>query len=132
MEKVSQEVALKEVTKWLDFKKVDTKKRETNEDSINTMVDAIMAGNLVLDKEFNFIQTLKFPVGADESIKTFKYKPRVSVSAIETKMQNVKGTNSMGLIGAYVSAITDLNSGVVKLLDTEDNRVAQAIATFFL
>lgn len=133
--KVSKEVALKEVEKWLDYKRVDEKKRADSKDNIEALADAIAFGYLVLDKDFNLVHSLKFPLlNEDGSVaaKEFKYKPRLKAGDVQNRTQNIKATDTFALIGAYVSALTDLNSGMVKQLDTEDYRIAQAIAIFFL
>jgi len=136
MEKVNKEVALKEVTKWLDHKKIDEKKREESEVQIETIVDAIVAGNLSLNKEFVFTHTLKFEILAESDgsvvAKEFKYKPRLKMAEIEAKMVNVDSSNSFGLIAAYVAALSGQSAAILKLMDTEDNKIAQAIAMFFL
>ena len=59
MEKVSLELAKKEVRKWLDFKKVDQDKIEENMDNVDALAKAISVGHLVLDKDHNLIQSLK-------------------------------------------------------------------------
>lgn len=133
--KVSKEVALKEVEKWLDYKRVDEKKRVDSKDNIEALADAISFGYLVLDKDFNLIHSLKFPLlNEDGSVasKEFKYKARLKMGDIQVKTQNIKATDFLGLVSAYIAALTDSNSGVVKQLDSEDGRIAQAIATFFL
>lgn len=133
--KVSEEVAFKEVTKWLDFKKVDEKKRGENKDNIESLAHSISMGYLTLDKDMNFIQKLKFPIEADDKTvvaSEFKYKPRLRMAEIDKKTTNIKATDPFALIGAYISALTETNTGVVKQMETEDYRVAQSIAVFFL
>lgn len=134
-QKISTELAIKEVHKWLDFKKVDEKKREDSKDNIEALAHSISMGYLSLDKDFNFIQKLKFPIEADDKsivASELKYKPRLKMAEIESKTANIKATEFTALIRAYVSALTESNSGIIKQLDTEDNKVAQSIAIFFL
>ncbi len=133
--KVSKEVALKEVEKWLDYKRVDDKKRADSKDNVEALADAISFGYLILDKDFNLVHTLKFPLLNEDgsvAVKEFKYKPRLKMGEIQNKTQNIKATDTFALITAYISALTDSNSGMVKQMDSEDYRVAQAIAIFFL
>lgn len=134
-QKISEEVAIKEVNKWLDYKKVDDLKREENKDNIKELVHAICMGYLSLDKDFNFVQKLKFPIEADDKsivASEFKYKPRLRMAEIDSKTANIKATNPFALIGAYISALTDTNSGIIKQMESSDYSVARGIAIFFL
>jgi len=131
--KVSKEVALKEVNKWLDYKKVDETKRSESSDAIEAIAKCIEAGHLSYSSKDNtFVQTLKWPIGADSSIKELTYKARLSMNDVHVRTKNVKSGDAHGLITAYICALTEQNSGLIGGLDTEDNRVAQSIATFFL
>lgn len=131
--KVSPEVAEKEVNKWLDHKKVDENKRASNSDNIAALKLAIEEGYLTYDSKENiFVQKLKFPIGDGESIKEFKYKSRLKMSEVQTRTKNVKASDAFGMVTAYICALTGQNSGLVSELDTEDHRVAQSIAVFFL
>lgn len=128
---VAKEVAEKDVNKWLDYKKVDPGKREEFSDNIDNLVNAISAGHLVY-KNNELVQTLKFPVGKDDAVKVLKYKARIKMSEIEARSQNIKGSSHHGILRAYICALTETHSDIIKELDTEDNRIAQSIATFFL
>lgn len=131
-DKVTKEVALKEVKKWLDFKRCNQKKREEHDDAIEYLADSIVQGILILTKDMIFKHTLIFPVGEEGMIKEISYKPRLKMSEIEAKSGNLKSGNTQALIRSYVCALTDQATGIIKELDTEDNRIAQSIATFFL
>ena len=126
---IAIEVAQKEVEKWLDFKKVDEDKRADNAEGINALAKSVSKGYLRLNENHEFIQTLKFPIG---DLKELKYKPRLKMNEIHVKSTNVKAGDANGLITAYICALTDTNSGLIKEIDTEDNRIAQQIAIFFL
>lgn len=135
MGKVNLEIAQKEVQKWLDFKKVDEEKIEDNKDNILTLAKAVSSGSLSLDSDHNFIHELKFPItDSDGNVveSKMKFKPRLKVGDLQTKTQNVKSNDTFALITAYISALTDLNSGIIKQMDSEDYKVAQGIVIFFL
>ena len=53
---ISEELAKKEVLKWMDFKNLKPRKREERKDEIETIVEAICDGDLILDKDCFFIQ----------------------------------------------------------------------------
>ena len=131
-DKVTKEVALKEVNKWLDFKKVSEKKREENDDAIESLADAIVEGVLVLKSDKRFVQTLLFPIGDEGAIKTLTYKPRIKMSEVEARSQKVKPGDTQGIIRGYICALTEQAAAIIKELDTEDNRISRSIATFFL
>ncbi len=128
---IAKEVAQKEVNSWLEFKKVDQTKIDDSEEVIEALVNGFINGYLTLSKETMVINhKLKFPV-----LKTteLNYKPRVKMSEIDAKTQNQKsggGTNK--ILRPYICAVTETNSAVIAELDTEDNRIATGIATFFL
>ena len=131
-EVVSREVAQSEIDKWLDHKKISAKKREQQKDSIDSLVDAVVEGTLVLKEDFTLVHTLKFPTDGESPIKTLEYKPRLKMDIVHAHLQNVKSTDADGRVAAYVAALTTKSKTIVKALDTEDYSVAQSIAVFFL
>tara|TARA_R110002020_G_scaffold357999_1_gene570304 strand:- start:86 stop:493 length:408 start_codon:yes stop_codon:yes gene_type:complete len=135
MEKVNLDQAKKEVNNWLDFKKVDQEKRDENSENIDSLAKAISLGYLSMDKDFNFIQELKFPMLDDDgsvSLGTLKFKPRLKMGEIQNKSQNLKTGDTFALITAYVCALTNVNSGIIKQMDSEDYKIAQSVVIFFL
>ena len=134
-EKVTRKVAESEVNKWLDYKKVKDKKRENLQDQIDVMVDAIIDGSLVLDQDFKFTHTLSFPIEnakGEVSIRSLTYKPRLSVKEINSRMKGVKANDADARVVGYIAALTDQPAAVLTSLETEDNSLSQAFATFFL
>lgn len=132
-EVVSREIAQQEIDKWLDFKKVSPKKRETNKDSIEALVDAIIEGTLVLKDETKvLVHTLRFPTEGEDPIKVLEYKPRLKMDAVHAHLNSVKSSDADGRVAAYIAALTTKSKTVVKAMDTEDYSIAQSIAIFFL
>jgi hypothetical protein len=133
MNKISREGAAKEVTAWLDFKKITEKKRETYKDNIENLIDSMSEGNLTLDeKTFEFTHTLKFQIEGEAPLTTLKYKPRITVEKVQVHLQGVRPNDNYGLINAYIAALTTQPKSVIKQLDTEDYSVAYGIAVFFM
>ena len=131
--KVALDVAIEEVNKWLDYKRVNDKKRESYKENIETLVDAVADGYLRLNQEdHKFILELKFPTDGESPVKSLEFKPRIKVSQVHQHLQGVKSTDADGRLLAYVAALTSQPSGIIKGLDTEDYNVALAIAIFFL
>jgi hypothetical protein len=135
MEKVSLDQAKKEVKKWLDFKKVDQEKIDENEENVDALAKAISVGHLVMDKDFNLIQEMKFAVNDSEGkpfLTQLKFKPRLKMGDIQNKTQSLKAGDTFALITAYISALTNTNSGLIKEMDSEDYKIAQSVVIFFL
>jgi hypothetical protein len=133
MGKVSIDAATKEVEAWLDYKKVDSEKRAASSDNIEGLAKAISSGSLRYNpKDNTFTQSLKWPIGEDSPINELTYKSRLSMKDVTIRTKNVNSGDAFGLIQAYVCALTGQNSGIIGCLDTEDNRTAQSIASFFL
>lgn len=133
MGRVEREVALKEVEAWLDYKRVKSKKRESYQDQIDVLVDAVSDGSLVLDDEsFELTYNLIFPFGEEEKITELKFKPRLSVGEVNKYMRGVQATDIDKRLQAYVSALTGQPKGVIQAIDTEDSSVINAIVVFFL
>lgn len=129
---ISKELAIKEVEKWLDSKKVKPGKREEKKDSIETIALALMEGDLVLNEDMTITQTLLFPILNELPIKELKFKPRINTQTISLYLQGVKTGDFLGMVAAYICALTGQPKAVVQALDTEDYATAQAIAGFFL
>ena len=137
MGKMSKDVASLEVDKWLDFKQVEDEKRKTNKDSIEAIVNSIAAGILSLNQDtFEFTQKLKFPIKSQDGTQViasvFKYKARLSMREIKANVKNIDSGSTFDMLTAYTSALTGEGTGVLDGMDTEDNKVAQSIAIFFL
>lgn len=128
---MTKELAEKEVNLWFDFKRIKTRKREENGGSIESLIDGFMSGSLTIDPDTAEISLkLSFPLGSN-NIEKLVFKPRLKVREAHKHLKNVSASDVDGRILAYVSALTDQNSGVVKEMDTEDYSLAQSIAIFF-
>lgn len=136
MEKVSFDVAEREVSAWLDSKGVSSRKRELHEDSIDTLVDAVVDAKLTLDSSsMEFTQILDNPLQGDEGENTvtqLKFKSRIKVATVQTQLQSVKKPDALSTINCYVAALTGKPKAVIQQLDTSDHRIAASIAVFFM
>ena len=114
---ISEEMATNEMNKWLDHKNVSKRKRNKKEtkQQIETLIDSVM------DKE-----------GKKVVIDKLTFKPRLLLEDVESHLMNVKSTNTIGMLAAYTAALTGKSSSVLKKIDTDDNKTAQAIVMFFL
>lgn len=132
MAKVSEEVAREEVEKWLEYKKVTTKKREAFAEAIQTLADYICEGLLTLEEGCIFKQKLLFPLGNGGSIPELSYQPRVQIKDLSSQSKGVPNTDQKARVAAIVSSLTGVAKGIIVTMDSEDADVAQAIALFFV
>jgi len=134
-DKVSYDVAAEDVSRWLDYKRVSSKKRETYKEAIESLTEGVMNGSISIDSDCVIAHLLMFPVEDSTGKIAFDkltYKPRLSVGGATIAMKNVKPGDTDGRIMATVSALTDKAIGLLNKIDTEDNNLAQAVAIFFL
>jgi len=133
-EKVSLEQATKEINQWLDGKKINPRKRADNEKLIETLIDGVVYGQLVFDKETNTItQHLDFPIiGDGASIDKLTFKARVQQWEVKSRIAKTKQGDSFGIIGAYIAALTGQPEAILDKLETTDFSLCQAIAVFFV
>ena len=127
--KVPFETATAEFEKWLNAKQVSKKRRENLADMEEEIIDAIMEGNLVLNKDIEFIQHLNFP---NSKVSELKFQTRIQVGMINAKLRGIQANDVNGRLEAYISALTGEPVSLVKTLDSSDFAIASCIATYFL
>ena len=135
-EKMTIERATQEINEWLDYKKISPKKRETHKDSIETLVDALQCGTIVIKEDKTIVHKLLFPitVGPNEEVTTSEitYQPRIRVEALNLRLKGISSNDVNGRLMGYVYAITKQPTNSLNGIDTEDLSIATAIATFFI
>jgi hypothetical protein len=130
MDKVSREKATEEINEWLDKKKVYPSTRETQKDSIDLLIEAMMAGDVTLDDKTNeFTVNLLFPL---EEVKTLKCKARLNDKMLRPHLNGVKPSDADGRLNAYISALVSQPKAVIENLDSADKKIIMSIAVFFL
>lgn len=130
---IAKPVAQAEIEAWLNFKKVGNKKRTDNQGNIDTLVDAMTGGFLVLDSESKtFTHKLKFPLGEKEDVLSLTYKPRCSYRDARPYLEDVKSTDFDERIVGYFAALTGSHKAYYRAMDSEDMDIARAIVIFFL
>ena len=134
MAKINREVASKDVYGWLDSKKIMESTKESNEDSIELLIDAVVEGIVVIDdKTFLMTHNLQFPIGEDKAVKSLTYKNRINDFNLEPCMKGVKPTDSQGMMRAYIQALSGQSKSILKGLDQgTDKKISQAVVIFFL
>lgn len=132
MGKVAKEQAEKEINGWLDYKKIGTSKREALKENIETLVEAVAEGQLVVNTDFNLVYTLKFETEGAEPVKELKFKPRLKVKELNKALTGVKATDADARLVAYAAAMSDMPKAIFEGLDTADYSFVQALVVFFL
>lgn len=136
-EVISQEVAVREVTGWLDYKKISEKDREAYKDHVEGLISSVVDGSFTIDPDTNVItHRLKWSIEGvgNKTITDIKYKPRLLARDIMNKLQSMKvsASDADGRIKAIICELSGESSGVIGLMDTIDYRLAQNVAVFFV
>ena len=127
---VSKEIAVADVNRWLDLKKVSSKKREDLDSDIKSIIGFVEEGVLSIDENCIITHKLKFPFGNDKLIETLSYKVRVSADDLTDGQKGV--TTGADLIAANIATLTGKVKATIKKLDSEDYSVCKAIVAFFM
>ena len=126
------ELAMQEIERWLDYKKVSPRKREANKDSIDILADAVSTGNLVLKEDCTLVQTLNFPISSEKKTEVLEFKPRLQMKSVYQHLQGVKPSDIDARLYAYAAALTGNPKELIKNLETSDYEVVSAIVVFFI
>ena len=126
------EVAEKDVNRFLDAKKYGQTKRDNYRDNIDTMVDAVRDGQLVVEQDGTLKQILLFEPGENSPVKELQYKNRISFKEVQPLLKGIKPGDTESKLIAYASALTNKPMGLLRSLDTSDMSVLQTITVFFL
>jgi len=124
--------ALKDVERWLDYKKIGNSKREINKDFINMLADAVADGDLVLEEDFKWKYTLKFPLENESPVRTISFMPRVSLKEINEYQGKAKASSGSDVMVMYLSLLSGVAKEVIRNFDTEDFNLISSIGIFFM
>lgn len=133
-ELVSREVAEKDVSRWLDTRRVSEKKRGEYSANIEDLIEAVSEGRLIVDDSGYLTQKLEFPMGESGSIKELKYHPRITVGDVRQAMNamSAKSSDADARVISHIAASTKVATNVIQRMDTSDYSLSQAVAIFFL
>jgi hypothetical protein len=127
--KVSFELAKDEFYNWLETKKGISKEKIDRKpdlkEAVETIAYAISDGVISIDADGFIIQKLK---SSDVKETELKFKPKIKARDLD-KMKSYKDDN--GKSRAMISALTDVFTGVIDNLDTNDIALSQTIALFY-
>lgn len=132
---ITRDLAVQEVNKWLDIRKVKQSKRESLDMAIEDLVDSFMEGLLRLQEDGTLVQTLDYPIVNEDGIVTLSeltYIPRLSQSMITNAMTGIKAGDANAIFSSYICALTGKVKALLGALDSEDYKVGRNIASFFI
>lgn len=133
-EKITREIAEGDVNRWLDTKKVLPSTRRLYEDFIESMIDGVMGGILIIEEDCKIKHTLVFPVGSSEEAKvtSLTYFFRLNSKMLKPHLNGVKANDGDGRMDAHIAALTNTSREIIAAMDaTTDKKLANAIALFF-
>ena len=126
-ELVSKDVAEKEVSAWMDYKKVKPSQRETRKAEIAVLVEAIQLGLITIDPTNDFAITQKLEFAIPElNAAELVYKSRANYTELSKGTSITKDTFTGTII-----TLTGKPLSVIQKLDSEDCKIGYAIALFF-
>jgi hypothetical protein len=132
MSKVPIEQALKEVNDWLDYKKVDDRKRASCLHNIARMAEHISDGILIYEPtKQTFTHQLKFPIGKEATVISLTYQARLKVEDTMDRLAEAGGSPQKRVL-AYIAAATGEAMAVLEKMDQEDYHIAGDLVVFFM
>lgn len=133
MNKISEDQATRDFEKWLEFRRINDRKREANEANEKTLIGAIMDGNLIVNEDGTLTQKLIFPTADGAGIKELNYSGRLNAGQRQAATKGVDAKDIEGRLIGYIAALTDQPLGVIKKIESgDDYDIATSIAVYFL
>jgi hypothetical protein len=131
MQKVSEDIALKEFERWFESKKLPQSKRKNEYETIeNEMIQAICDGLLVVNEDNTLTLQLVWPLSSPQQLTELKFKHRIQTSELQTKTAWAKDSREKK-ITATIATLTDQVGGIIGALDPVDYDKAACIASYF-
>jgi hypothetical protein len=135
MNKVSEEIAEKDLQEWLERNHISEDKIESavGESQLKIIKKAIQSGRLVLNEDGKLSLSLSSPIGSLSSpITELVFNARVNRKMVMTHLSGVKSDNGDMRLVAYMGASTGINKTILLELMPEDQSIADAITVFFV
>jgi hypothetical protein len=141
--KVTQEMAMEEFQKWLDYKKTKVQlvkntgsEEEGEESKANTaIVEAIMAGELVFNEDMSMTYLLNFPVKSETGsteLHSLTLKPRLTAFEVQKATKGISKDEPFKLFTGYIHILSGEVRGLVNKIDSTDFSLLQKIVGYFL
>ena len=103
--------------------------------SLDKLAEAVQEGRLKVQEDGALHYKLMFPLKGEEDgsevLSLLNFKPRTSWKEAKMYMKGVKSDDAIGMIHAYVCALTRKQMAIVNTLESRDLSVCRKIAQFF-
>lgn len=133
-EKVSKEVAQKEVNNWLDLMDITKENRQTPDVVIfvDSLIESVQKGHLVFNDDETVTQILKQPL-ADGKTKEIKYDFRFEIGEFNKATKGISSMDSVdwSIARLALSSVDKLPKAFFEKLKRTDFNVAKAMTIFF-
>lgn len=130
---VDYEIAKSDVNAWLDEIRCKPRKRDSKSDEIETLIEAVQYGELILNDSREFTLKLEHPIeSGDSPIEELKFKNRCSISGVRQQLKGIKDGDFQGMYLAYAAVMTGKPKGTLNKMETMDAELMRTIVGFFL
>ncbi len=130
--KVSEDVALKEVNDWLNHHKVTPGNKKENISFIETIIENLRMGYLVLNADLTWTHTLITPIDSEVSTTELTYN-RINLGKVNRKLENSRDKDDeMTRLNAYLSVSTNKPMKLIEGLSMRDKTIGSSIMVFFV
>jgi hypothetical protein len=129
-EVMTKEAAEKELTGWLDFKKVRPKQREGYSNQFDLLVESMVNGDITLDST-TFVITQKLISPVEGLFTELQFQPRKTVGELQKITSSINPGDIDGRLNAIISCVTGKGISHLMKMYPEDFGISQAVAVFF-
>lgn len=129
---VTAEIALDEITKWLNQKKVFQSVRDQQKENIDLLVEAMMNGQLVRESDNSLKYQLAIPLENEKPVREIRFAPRLNDRMLAPYLKGVSATDGDARLQAITAALTNEAKGIIASLDSVDKKICMAVAVFFI
>lgn len=135
---ISEDVAIKDVDKFLNHRRFNDRKKEKNKEVIEALVDAVCDGILIVNQdeengECTITQKLVFPPEVDgaPTVTALTYKPRIHNHEISSATKGIKVGDDSARGNAIIGVMTNTPRGVIAELELTDLGLASNIVGLY-
>ena len=129
------EVALEDVSAFLDKKKIYPKRRAFLNSMAEIVAEAVQYGQVVINDDGSITQKLLDPINDQKGnpvLTELKYKARVEPATINKLLQENKLPGNDGRTMVYTTAYTGEPAAMINKLEPTDRNTCDAITLFFV
>lgn len=130
---VAPELAVQEVNRWLDYKRVKPTKRMVNAEYIQELVQGICYGDVTINANNHIIHKLNFPIldkGGAILFDKLEYVPNLTAQKVN-ECVSAAGNSQISMTIAYGAALSGKAVAIIGLLDTTDLAILASVGVFF-